>query len=95
LPAAPPLPVAKESAPATLGGGYYINVGLFAISGNAARAQRLLQQESLPVLMDSITNAKGQLHRVRVGPFATKAKADAAAKTIRGLKLEAKVFKHG
>jgi cell division septation protein DedD len=45
--------------------------------------------------MDSITNAKGQLHRVRVGPFATKAKADAAAKTIRGLKLEAKVFKHG
>jgi cell division protein FtsN len=31
---------------------------------------------------------------VRVGPYATRAQADAAAKKIQGLKLAAIVFKH-
>lgn len=94
LPAAPPLPVAKEAAPAALGAGYYINVGLFAIASNGTRAQQKLQGAHMPVLLDTVSSEKGTLTRVRVGPFESKAKANAAAKTIRGLKLEARVFKH-
>jgi cell division septation protein DedD len=93
LPAAAPLPVAREAAPAVLGSGYYINVGLFAIASNGTRAQKKLQDAQLPVLLDTVSSDKGMLTRVRVGPFASKAKANAAAKTIRGLKLEARVFK--
>ena len=37
--------------------------------------------------------AKGRRIRVRVGPFDTKAAADAAAQTIQGMGLDAVIFK--
>jgi cell division septation protein DedD len=72
--------------------GYYINVGLFAVPDNAARARERLTKAQLPVFVDSLQRPKGELFRVRVGPFETQAKADAAAKKIHALKLGAVVF---
>jgi cell division septation protein DedD len=72
--------------------GFYINVGLFAVPANAARVQQKLETAKLPVLADSIQSPKGTLIRVRVGPFTNQAKAQAAAKRIRALKLAAVVF---
>lgn len=96
--AAAPTPAAVATRPrlsaADLPRGYYINVGLFAVPDNGINAHRKLENAGLPALSDSVTTRKGELTRVRVGPFPTRAQADAAAKKILGLKLEAVVFRH-
>jgi cell division septation protein DedD len=74
--------------------GFYVNAGLYAVPGNASKAFSKLESAGLPVFTEVITTKDGQRTRVRVGPYATRAKADAAAKKIRALKLDAIVFKH-
>ncbi len=96
--AAAPAPAAATPRPrltaADLPRGYYINVGLFAVPDNGINAHRKLESAGLPALSDSVSTRKGELTRVRVGPFPTRAQADAAAKKILGLQLEAVVFRH-
>lgn len=90
-PTAPPLHTmtAAELAP-----GFYINVGLFAVPTNGTAAYKKLEKANLPVFSDGVRTATGTLTRVRVGPFPTRAKAQAAVKKIRALKLDAVVFRH-
>jgi cell division septation protein DedD len=73
--------------------GFYINVGLFADETNARKAQSRLLNEGLPAFRQPLESAKGRRIRVRVGPYDTKAAADAAAQAIQGMGLEAVVFK--
>lgn len=73
--------------------GYYINVGLFANEANARKAQARLLNEGLPAFRQTLDNAKSRRIRVRVGPYASRAQANAAAETIRAMALEAVVFK--
>ena len=72
--------------------GYYINVGLFAVPANASNAFQKLEKAGLPVYTELLDTNVGKLTRVRVGRFATMAKAQAAAKKINSLQLEARVF---
>ena len=55
--------------------------------------QARLLNEGLPAFRQALDNAKGRRIRVRVGPYASRAQADAAAETIRAMALEAVVFK--
>jgi DedD protein len=89
-PAAP----AKPAGPVKMERGYYINVGLFAVPSNASNAFQKLDKAGLPAYTELLETNVGKLTRVRVGGFPTKAKADAAAKKIRTLQLEAIVFRH-
>lgn len=73
--------------------GFYINVGLFAEEANARKTQSRLLNEGLPAFRQPLESAKGSRIRVRVGPFDTKAEADTAAQNIRGMGLDAVVFK--
>lgn len=73
--------------------GFYINVGLFAEEANARKTQARLLNEGLPAFRQELNNSKGRRIRVRVGPYATRAQADAAAQTIRAMSLDAIVFK--
>lgn len=73
--------------------GYYINVGLFADEANARKAQARLLNEGLPAFRQELQSAKGRRIRVRVGPYESRARADAAAASIRAMALEAVVFK--
>ena len=105
VPAAKAKPAATEaSAPASAASGaepplvgsapgFYINVGLFAEEANARKTQSRLLNEGLPAFRQPLESAKGSRIRVRVGPFDTKAEADAAAQNIRGMGLDAVVFK--
>ncbi len=94
LPPLPPLPApAAVATPGVLAQGFYINVGLFAVPSNGSNAFKKLEGAGQPVFSDMIETKKGKLTRVRVGPFATRALADAAALKIRALKLDAVVFK--
>ncbi len=93
-PAPAPTKAAAPAMPGVLVPGFYLNVGLFAVPGNGTNAFKKLEAAQLPVFSDPIVRKKVTLTRVRVGPFATKALADAAAQKIHALKLEAVVFKH-
>jgi len=73
--------------------GYYINVGLFAEEANARKTQARLLNEGLPAFRQELDGAKGRRIRVRVGPYDTRAQADAAAESIRAMALDAVVFK--
>jgi len=82
-----PLPTVGAAA------GYYINVGLFAEEANARKTQARLLNEGLPAFRQELDGAKGRRIRVRVGPYDTRAQADAAAESIRAMALDAVVFK--
>lgn len=73
--------------------GYYINVGLFAEEPNARRTQARLLNEGFPAFRQELSTAAGRRIRVRVGPYATRAQADTAARAIRAMSLEAIVFR--
>lgn len=93
-PVAAPAAPAKPAGPVKMEKGFYINVGLFAVPSNASNAFQKLEKAGLPAYTELLETNVGKLTRVRVGGFPTKAKADAAAKQIRGLQLEAIVFRH-
>lgn len=86
---------ASASAPEPVGSkpGYYINVGLFADEANARKAQARLLNEGLPAFRQELNGTNGRRIRVRVGPYDTRAKADAAAASIRAMALDAVVFR--
>ena len=90
-------PAAKAPAEdlATVGSapGFYINVGLFADESNARKAQSRLLNEGLPAFRQTLDGAKGTRVRVRVGPYASRSQAEAAAATVKALGLEAVVFR--
>ena len=92
-------PTAAVKAPAedlaTVGSapGFYINVGLFADESNARKAQSRLLNEGLPAFRQTLDGAKGTRVRVRVGPYASRSQAEAAAATVKTLGLEAVVFR--
>jgi len=78
-----------DSAPA----GVHINVGLFADLDNARRAYVKLVKAGLPAQRE-VLDIKGQrVTRVRAGPFATRAKAQAAIAQIKALELDAVLAK--
>jgi cell division septation protein DedD len=93
--AMPPVAAPRRTVPASgLVHGYYINAGLFAVSSNGRNAYKILEDAGLPVFSDVVKSKNRTLTRVRVGPYATRAQADAATAKIHGLKLAAIVFKH-
>ena len=73
--------------------GFYINVGLFADESNARKAQSRLLNEGLPAFRQTLDGAKGTRVHVRVGPYASRSQAEAAAATVKTLGLEAVVFR--
>ena len=69
---------------------FFINVGLFGIPENAAKAHAKLLEAGLPSVMKEL-KAKTRQIRVRVGPYSSQAQADAAAQKIKALQLEASI----
>lgn len=96
--ASPPPAVPEVSAPSAVDTlrprirGHGVAVGLFADLDNARRAEARLRDAGLPVLTDPVESARGTLTRVRVGPFPDHAAAEAAARQIRTLGLDARVY---
>lgn len=99
-PAKPAEPVAKAAEPAKPAsaalepGNYYINIGVFSEAGNAGRVVERLEKAKLPALSQTLHSNKGEIVRVRSGPFAKQRSADQAAAKIRAMGMEATVFHH-
>jgi len=73
---------------------YYLNSGLYAQADNAQRVTRRLREAGQPVFTQLLESRQGEVTRIRVGPFDSRAQAEAAASKIQGMKLEAQVFRH-
>lgn len=71
----------------------FIHVGVFGDADNAQRAHARLIGAGLTTLLQTVDTAKGQLTRVKVGPFVTRAKADAAAARIKAMELDAVIVR--
>jgi cell division septation protein DedD len=74
--------------------GFYVNVGVFAVAQNANTVRGKLDGTGYPIVADTVKSKDAQATRIRVGPFAKRAQAQAAAKKIHALKLDAVVVRH-
>ncbi|WP_119717562.1 SPOR domain-containing protein [Cognatilysobacter tabacisoli] len=95
-PAADPdtLPMVDTAAagaqPATAAAGdYAVNFGSYASTADAARVIAALAGAQLAAFQQPVTDAGRTLHRVRIGPFATRAEAEAAR--LRAAKVNDRV----
>ena len=71
-------------APVARAGGYVIQVGAYADLSNAHRVRDAVGPAG-PVLVDVRDTANGELFRVRVGPWPSRAEAEAARQTLATL----------
>lgn len=63
---------------ATVGGDYAVSFGRYASAADADRVIAALRGSQLPGYQEAITEGTRSLYRVRIGPFATQADAEAA-----------------
>lgn len=86
-PAAPVTPPAATPttvpAPSAAKQGFVVQIGAFKDAENAQQIVALMKESKLPVFTDSIATGSGSVTRVRVGPFATKEKADSALVQVK------------
>ena len=82
---------AAESSQAAETKSFFINVGLFGVPENAAKAHAKLLEAGLPSVMKELKSKTRQI-RVRVGPYASQPQADAAAEKIKALQLDASII---
>ncbi len=99
-----PQPVAEE-APAdepeqatpvesSTTGMWAVQLGSFGNQENAERLAAELRQQGHAAFLSQVMTGNGQLHRVRVGPQADRASADAVAETLKRAGHDVKVLPH-
>jgi cell division septation protein DedD len=93
-PASPSPAAPAPSAPHALAHGFYVNVGVFAVAQNANTVRSKLDGTGFPIVADTVKSKDVKATRIRVGPFAKRTQAQAAAKKIHALKLDAVVVRH-
>lgn len=69
-----------------------VQVGAFAEAPKAQAARQKLERAGLKTYTQVAETPEGPRIRVRVGPFPTRAEAEAAATRIKGLSLQASVL---
>lgn len=62
---------------------YLVQVASFSNERNSNALAGLLKTEDLPVLVDVVDRSAGRMYRVRVGPYANRADADAVVANLR------------
>jgi len=87
---------APDSAPPTKVGapvkeGFVIQIGAFKDAENARAVVARMKEAKLPVFTDEIPVRTGNVTRVRVGPFATKERAESALAQVKLAGVDGKV----
>ncbi|GHE28233.1 SPOR domain-containing protein [Vulcaniibacterium thermophilum] len=79
-------------AAASAAGDWAVTFGSYATAEDAARVVEALQQVRLPGYQEAYTNPAGRaLHRVRIGPFASQAQAEAARVRAAAIRSDVKI----
>lgn len=83
---------AKHPASDLIPGKFYLNVGVFSDPANAAKTVALLEKSRLPVLRQSLPSNKGEVIRLRSGPFDSRKRAEKAARKLQASDLQPGLF---
>jgi DedD protein len=75
-----PAPKVETAAPKQ---GFVVQVGAFKDADNAQQIAAKAKELKLPVYTDTVATSSGSVTRVRVGPFATREKADSALVQVK------------
>lgn len=81
------------AAPSSVDTRYFVQVGVFAVEDNALTLQEKLEAAGFRVHTLGMKTPKGVLIQVRVGPFDSKADADASAAQLKAMDLPTYIFK--
>lgn len=73
-------------------GKFYLNVGVYSEPANADKVLALLQKSELPALSQKMTSNKGEVTRLRSGPFESRKRAERAARKLKAAKIEVTIF---
>jgi DedD protein len=87
-------PAQTATAEASSTGMWAVQLGSFSSQENAERLAAELRKQGHAAFLSQVTTANGQLHRVRVGPQADRAAADAVAEQLRREGHDVKVLPH-
>jgi len=82
----------NASAGRLIPGKYYLNAGVYAQASNVDRSVKQLQAAKLNTLRQTVNSSKGELTRLRIGPFDTRKQAEQAAVTAKRLRINTTVF---
>jgi DedD protein len=84
-------PKAVAAKPPESKAGFVVQIGAFKDADNAQQIVARMKEAKLQVFTDKLATQSGPVTRVRVGPFATKEKADAALVQVKLAGVEGKV----
>ena len=82
---------APEKAAAPKAGTFFIQVTALADADRAKQVQQQIIDAGLPAYVQMVAAGKGNVTRVRAGPFATRDEAEKAREKLQGVGLEGKV----
>ena len=96
--ATPAKPQKTEAAPTPavtpdlIPGKFYLNVGVYSEAANADKVLAQLQKSKLPALSQKMTSNKGEVTRLRSGPFDSRKRAERAVRKLQAANIEATIF---
>ncbi|BDR11005.1 SPOR domain-containing protein [Comamonas thiooxydans] len=73
-------------------GKFYLNLGVYSEAGNADKVLAQLQKSRLPALTQKMASNKGEVTRVRSGPFESRKRAEKAARKLQAANIDASIF---
>lgn len=91
-----PVKEASKAAPQAssdlVPGKFYLNLGVYSEAGNADKVLAQLQKSRLPALTQKMASNKGEVTRVRSGPFESRKRAEKAARKLQAANIDAGIF---
>ena len=73
-------------------GKFYLNVGVYSEAANADKVLAQLHKSKLPALAQKMTSNKGEVTRLRSGPFESRKRAERAVRKLQAANIEATIF---
>ena len=83
---------AASSASDLQPGKFYLNLGAFSNPEEAAQAVAQLEKARLPVMRQNLPSNKGEVTRLRSGPFDSRKRAEKAMRKLQGSGMEPGLF---
>lgn len=82
---------AKSASVATDSGGFVVLLGAYKDADNAKTLAARMKEAKMPVIIDTVAIKSGKVTRVRLGPYANKADAEAALAQVKLLGADGKI----
>ena len=83
---------ATATATDLIPGKFYLNVGVYSEAANADKVLAQLHKSKLPALAQKMTSNKGEVTRLRSGPFESRKRAERAVRKLQAVNVEATIF---